>query len=572
MDNVDWIVIALYSIGVLSTGLIFKSRTKTSAEMFVAGRRSPWWLSGISSYMTMFSAGTFVVWGGITYEFGLVGAIICSMYGLAAFVAGRFFAARWRGSGLSAATDFVEFRFGRRILNSYTIIRGGFLCINGLSLYALAVMICSLIPLSEGNLLRDGVTGMLSVDWACVILATIVIVYTTLGGLWAVLITDMLQFIVLTLCVVAVVPLILIKAGGPESVLQNAPPGFFQPTAQGFSAVFLAGWLLINLFNLGAEWTYVQRHLCVPSPRAAQKSMYLFGALYLTTPFLWMLPPFVYRTIQPGADPQEAYILACQSVLPAGMTGMMIAAMFSATASSLSSSLNMYAGALTNGLYRRYLHPGASDSQSVVAGRFFTFLIGIYLLAGALIFPRMGEYRDVLITALSLCLASLLLPTVWALFSRKIGSTVVWWTLLVGIPMILMYRFALSETGWLAGSSFLLDLNRLISSHRRESDLVVGILVPFVILVIAEFRGRDFDTGWKRANERILEFQQRDTEEAADERLPLKVFAWCLGLLGFVLLGLTMLANEQVVTLACLTCLLLLLCALLILLLKRRSI
>lgn len=143
MGNVDWIVIALYCVSVLSAGLIFKSRTKTSAGMFVAGRRSPWWLSGISSYMTMFSAGTFVVWGGITYEFGLVGAIICSMCGLAAFIAGRFFAGQWRRTALSAATDFVDFRFGRGVMNWYTVCRGGFLCINGLSLYALAVMVCS---------------------------------------------------------------------------------------------------------------------------------------------------------------------------------------------------------------------------------------------------------------------------------------------------------------------------------------------------------------------------------------------------------------------------------------------
>lgn len=428
------------------------------------------------------------------------------------------------------------------------------------------------VPVCTGcdGLLRDDVTGMLSVDWACVILAAIVIVYTTLGGLWAVLITDMLQFIVLTLCVVAVVPLIVVKAGGVEAFIQNAPDGFFHPTAPGFSGVFLAGWLLINLFNLGAEWTYVQRHLCVPSPRDAQKSMYLFGALYLTTPFLWMAPPFVFWTIQPGVDPQEAYILACKSVFPAGMIGMMIAAMFSATASSLSSSLNMYAGALTDGLYKRYLRPAATDSQAVFAGRWFTFIIGIYLLGGAIIFPRLGDYRDVLISMLSLSLASLLLPTVWALFSRKIGSTAVWWTLVVGIPMILVYKFALSESGWLAGNSLLFDLNRLISSHRRESDLIVGIMVPFIILVFSELRGRDVDTGWTRAKERISEFQKRDTAQRADERLPLTVFAWCLGLLGVVMLGLTLLANEQVVTLACITSLLLLLCGFLVTLLKRR--
>ncbi|MCB1123048.1 MAG: Na+:solute symporter, partial [Verrucomicrobiae bacterium] len=508
---------------------------------------------------------------GITYDHGLVGAVICSMYGLAAFLAGRFFAGRWRRTALPAATDFINIRFGRRILNFYTIYRGGYLCINGLSLYALAVMLCPLIPLAEGNLLRDEATGMLSVDWACIILAAIVIGYTTLGGLWAVLITDMLQFIVLTLCVVAVVPLIIVKAGGVMTVVHNAPDGFFQPTAPGFSAIFLVGWLLINLFNLGAEWTYVQRHLCVPTPRDAQKSMYLFGALYLTTPFLWMAPPFVFRTIQSGIDPQEAYILACKSVLPAGMIGMMIAAMFSATASSLSSSLNMYAGALTDGLYKRYIRPDASDAQSVFIGRWFTFLIGVYLLAGALVFPRLGEYRDVLISVLSLSLASLLLPTVWALYSPKVGSRTVLWTLLVGIPIIVVYKFAFSETGWLAGNRFLYNLNHFVSAHRRESDLIVGIVVPLAILLISELRRGGADSGWIQSKERIAEFQKRDTQDRADEQLPLKVFAWSLGLLGTVVAGLTILANEQVITLASISFILLASCLFLVALLRKRA-
>lgn len=406
-------------------------------------------------------------------------------------------------------------------------------------------------------------------DWACVILATIVVAYTTMGGLWAVLITDMLQFIVLTLCVIAVVPLIVIKAGGAMAVIQNAPDGFFHPTAPGFSWVFLGGWLLINLFNLGADWTYVQRHLCVPSPRDAQKSMYLFGTLYLITPFLWMAPSFVFRTIQSGADPQEAYILACKSVLPAGMIGMMLAAMFSATASSLSSALNMYAGALTDGLYKKYLRPAATDSQSVLAGRWFTLLVGIYLLASALILPRLGEYRNVLISILSLTYASLMVPTVWALFSRRIGSNVVWRTMLAGVPMILLYKFALSESGWLASWALLGGLNHLISGHTRESDLLVGILVPLLILVVSEIRSRKTDSGWLQTQERIAEFQKRDIVHQADVRLPLKVFAWSLGMLGVVMLGLTFLAKEQVATLASITCVLAILSGLLVVFLKR---
>ena len=103
MGILDWSVIVVYCAGLLAVGEIFSRTTKSASGMFVAGRQSPWWLSGISSYMTMFSAGTFVVWGGIAYEYGLVGAIICCFYGIAAFLAGRFFAGKWRHTCLSTA-------------------------------------------------------------------------------------------------------------------------------------------------------------------------------------------------------------------------------------------------------------------------------------------------------------------------------------------------------------------------------------------------------------------------------------------------------------------------------------
>ena len=69
MTGIDWIIIGLYCFGLLAVGAIFARSNKNASDMFVAGRSSPWWLSGVSAYMTMFTAGTFVVWGGLTYEY-----------------------------------------------------------------------------------------------------------------------------------------------------------------------------------------------------------------------------------------------------------------------------------------------------------------------------------------------------------------------------------------------------------------------------------------------------------------------------------------------------------------------
>ena len=88
-------------------GAVFGKRIQSSSDMFSAGNQSPWWIAGLSSFMTMFSAGTFVVWGSIAYEQGLVAIVINLSYGVAALLVGWFVAGRWRRLGVSSAAEFL---------------------------------------------------------------------------------------------------------------------------------------------------------------------------------------------------------------------------------------------------------------------------------------------------------------------------------------------------------------------------------------------------------------------------------------------------------------------------------
>jgi SSS family solute:Na+ symporter len=98
-----------------------------------------------------------------------------------------------------------------------------------------------------------------------------------LGGLWAVLMTDVLQFIVLNLAVLLVVPLAFIQVGGVSAFIDQAPAGFFRPTAGSYTWFFLAGWCAIHFFMIGAEWAFVQRFICVPSARDARRGHFCLG-------------------------------------------------------------------------------------------------------------------------------------------------------------------------------------------------------------------------------------------------------------------------------------------------------
>ncbi|MBK1876970.1 sodium:solute symporter family transporter [Pelagicoccus mobilis] len=519
MQIADYIVIFLYILGIVGAGMVFAKKVKSSKDMFAAGGQSPWWVSGLSGFMTMFSAGTFVVWGGVAYRYGFVAVAINMCYGIAALLVGRFLAAYWRKLGVNSASEFLQLRFGSSIVQFYTWFQGtiGIFAVGG-AIYALAKVICALMPLPEGHLLADPETGLLSVPFTSVALCLIVIVITFAGGLWAVLMTDVLQFVILVVSVTFVVPLILIEAGGWDAFVSKAPPGFTSPIAADFTWWFLAGWIIIHFFKIGGEWSFVQRYTCVPTAKDAKKAAYIFGAMYLISPLFWMLPALVFRTIQPDADTEQAYILACKLVLPAGMMGLMIAAMASATASAATSQLNVFAAAFTTEVYHRFINKDASETQLVFVGRILTAILGLVVIGGSLLIPRYG-YTSFILDITTLLTGPLVLPTIWGLFSKKIGIKAVWSTTMIGFVAAALVKFGF--------------LGPWVAEHQRLADLCSGILVPFFVLVILEFTMKGEHPGWERVEASKRQFHE--AEAVKSSTLPAKMVAVTLAGIALVM-------------------------------------
>ena len=533
MTQLDYLIICGYAVGLLVVGGIFSRRMKDSADMFVAGGESPWWVSGLSGFMTMFSAGTFVVWGGIAYRCGVVGISICLGNGIAVLVAGYFIAARWRRLGVTTAAEYFELRFGETAVRFYTLFNLIYKMVAiAVALYSIAVLVCALTPLDEGMPFRDTETGHLCVSWAIVACGVIVVAYTVAGGLWAVLMTDVLQFLVLTVCVLVVVPLSLTQVGGWSRFAAEAPDGFFAPVNDEFTWWFLIGWVAIQFASVGGEWAFVQRYLCVPTPQDARRGAYLFGVLYLVSPFIWMLPPMVYRAVNPQADPEEAYILACQSVLPAGMLGLMIAAMFSATASMIDSQLNVFAGVLTRDFYGRLWRPLASERRLVAVGRLIAALLGAVLIAGTLAVPQLGGAERTALGIAALLIGPLMLPTIWGLFSRRIGCSAVWMSVVVSFTVSAAIKFGFGPGGWFEEIESLSPLTTWVQAHFRTVETLAAVLVPVGVLAVLELSASGTNEGWSRVARRAETERGRSVPKSS--RLPALMVAWCMGILGGV--------------------------------------
>lgn len=547
MQTPDLIVIFVYVVGLFVVGGIYGGKVKSSRDLFAAGGNSPWWVSGLSGFMTMFSAGTFVVWGGIAYKHGFVAVSINMCYGVAALLVGWLVAGRWKESGITTPAEFVRLRFGSKAVHGYTWAVMTYRALSAaVSLYALAVLLAALIPVPEGWFFRDATTGNLSVAWAIVAFGVIVVIYTVTGGLWAVLMTDVLQFIVLYLAIGFVVPLLLGEVGGVGAFMQNLPEGFGQLTNNEFTWVFLAGWATIHFFMVGAEWAFVQRFICVRTARDARKSAWLFGVLYLVSPLFWMLPPLIFRTIDGSANPEEAYILAAWLVLPAGMLGLMVAAMFSATASMVSSQLNVFAGVLTQDIVLPLLKRRPDEAGVIRMGRMLTLVLGAMMIGIALMVPWLGGAEKVILSVTSLIVGPLLLPLLWSLFSRKVVAVDV--AIAVGVCFGLgaLVRFGLGENSWFAGWPGIAALAAMVEASPRNVDVVIGVVMPAILMATAEVRRRDPAAGAEAVRELASRTQSEPAVQSVAELVrPARVVGWSLATCAIVLALLAVFWEED---------------------------
>ena len=500
MTIADYLIIIIYFIGLLVLGGVLSKRIKSSKEMFIAGRNSSWWLSGLSTYMTLFSAGTFVVWGGVAFRSGMVAVTIGMTLGFASLLVGRYISGKWSKMGIDSPAEYISVRFDKPLVKFYTIIgligRGVHMAV---SLFAVSLLMVSLIPLPASNMFCDPATGHLAVSYAVVLLGAITLIYTAAGGFIAVLMTDAVQFAVLIALVLILVPLSLESVGGLGDFISKAPDGFFSLFSDQYTWKWMVLWFFLNFFIIGGDWSFVQRYISTPTARDARKNAYLVGALYLMTPIIWFIPSMAYRIVVPGVNPEQSYMLMGQHVLGVGSIGLLLAAMISATMSTVSGTLNVFANVVTYDFYRP-VRPLSSERTLMRVGRIFTYFYGGIITILAVLIPYLGGAEKVVVWVLTAIIPPLFIPSLWGLYSRRVGSRSVWWTL--GITYLIA---VLVKLDWVPGT--------FIDAHINLINAFNGFGVPVIILVIVELlnRGGERDSGWDRLSQ--MYSREKDTPD-----------------------------------------------------------
>jgi SSS family transporter len=466
MVALDYIVILAFSLLIVFIGLSFSRKSGSDmVSFFAAGGAVPWWINSLSLFMGFVSASTFIVWGSIAYSSGWVAISIQWGMSVAGLITGMFIAPKWHKTKTFTAAEYICNRLGIKTQKTYSYIYLAIMVfLKGGCLYAVALIL-------------QVVTGI-SLYWWVGLLGAVVILYTTFGGLWAVVVTDVLQFIILFSAGLILLPLAFQKVGGISSFVDaihaQQLPDFFKLSDHKYTVSFLLGFLFYNVFYLGGQWSFIQRYTSVATPRESKKIGILFGLFYVISPVIWMLPPMIYRAINPslaGLESEQAYIMMAKMALPSGMLGLIIISLVFATNSSVQGFLNISAGVITNDLFK-HIYPKATTKTLMRVARVATLVMGLVVIALGLLVPLMGGATNVFLSVASITGGAMYFPLIWTLFSKRQNSYTVLATTILALVISLAFKFVLPVvTG---------------SSLSRAAEMVIGVLVPVSISAFFE--------------------------------------------------------------------------------------
>lgn len=486
--SLDTIVIFVFSAFILCIGLLFSRTGRNIKSFFAGGEAVPWTIGGLSLFMSFFSAGTFVAWGSIAYKYGWVSVTIQWTMAFGALVAGLFIAPRWKRTGNLTAAEFIQQRLGETVKRLYVnIFMAVSLFLKGAVLYPVAKLV--------------SVSLDLPLIPCTIVLGIMMIAYTAVGGLWAVMVTDILQFVVLTAAVLIILPLALEKAGGFNNFAANAPTGFFELLGGEYTIWFVFAFSLYHIFYIGGNWTFVQRYTSVDSPASARKVAMVFALLYIISPMVWMLPPMIYKVINPGLqglDTENAYLQICQLVLPPGLMGLMLTGMYFSTSATANTTLNVVAAVFTNDVYRSRINPAATDRKLMKIARLSSWCFGALMIVIALIVPYIGGMVEVVLSIAAITAGPLLAPPIWALFSKYLTGRASLWITLITLLINLLFKLVFPYT-----LSFKLN---------RAEEMMTGVGLPLLLLLGYElyrrFAGRVADD-YLQYTQNLLKLKQQ---------------------------------------------------------------
>ena len=397
----DWLVIGGYFALNLAIGFYYARRARGSTtEFFLSGRSVPWWLAGTSMVATTFAADTPLVVTGMVARYGIAGNWLWWNMAASGMLTVFVYARLWRRAGVMTDVEFAELRYSGR---PAAFLRGFRALYLGIPINCIVMgwVNLAMLKILQVTLGLDG-TGAL---WALLGLLIFTAFYTTLAGLWGVLVTDLVQF-VLKMGMVVALAYFAVRATGGLTALEMKVRALDAAAGSGSRLTFFpstdSAWMpAITLFvYLGVSWWaswypgaepggggYVaQRIFSAKSERDGLFATLWFNiAHYAVRPWPWILTALASLVLYPDlVDKESGYVrtLMDPNVFPPALRGIMLAAFAAAYMSTIGTQLNWGASYVVNDFYRRFLRRASPEREYVVVSQIVTvglMLVSIYV-------------------------------------------------------------------------------------------------------------------------------------------------------------------------------------------------
>jgi Na+/proline symporter len=397
LAGIDIAILVLYILLVFGIGLFLSRRaSRSTEEFFVSGRSLPWWIVGTSMVATTFAADTPLVVSGLVAQGGIYKNWLWWQYGIGGIAAVFLFARLWRRAGITTDAELIELRYGGRpatALRAYKATWFG-LFQNVIVIAWVMKAMAKIVLVVMG---WDGGTTVMGINaevFTVLTLFAIAVSYTVLSGLWGVVMTDVLQFVLAMGTSIYLAVAVLHRLGGISGISDTLTAQGFDlsetlrmiPKAALFSGVnpFLEFLVLIGVvwwasYNIDGGGYLSQRLFAAKNERHSVLGFLWYIVAHICLrPWPWIIVGLggmaLYGAID---DPERYYPMVMRSLLPPGIFGLAVASFFAAFMSTIDTQLNWGSSLLVNDLYRRFFRKERTEREYLLAARCFIILIAV---------------------------------------------------------------------------------------------------------------------------------------------------------------------------------------------------
>ncbi len=393
MAILDYTIIVLFFGAISVLGIWLRKWVGNPDDFYVAGRQLTPFILAAALTTANVSLFSLVGVSGAAYSGGISIIWLTWTGNMALVFSGLFVIPLFRRLRIRTIPEFLEMRYSGSVR-----LLVGVLWVFRLAFWAAVVLYSAVVAAEQ-------LTGIHSYTFWVFVLASTVIVYTMLGGMWSVYLTNNLGFLLMMISVLIIFPLAMAAVGWWPGLVAHLPAGHLDlVTVQGkYNWKAIIAFLLLGIESATLDQGLLQAAFSARNPRVVVKGMVLSGAKITPFSALWIFPGLCARILYPALPrPEMAIPTLVVHLIPIGVLGCVTAGLLASALSTLGSNLGAVATLIANDIYGRFVNKKPSPGRLLMAGRFATVFAGALMITVSYLVPRLGGAVDAYLTVISI--------------------------------------------------------------------------------------------------------------------------------------------------------------------------